>query len=148
MPPADPRSGRYENARSPHRAVNPPALGKPSGFSHAIVAAPGRTVYLAGQAATGPDGEIVGDTMTAQFKVAADNLLAALEAAGGRPEHLVSVQIFVTDASLYRLALEPIGAAYRDRFGRHYPAMTLLEVTGLWDPKAMIELQAIAVIPG
>ncbi len=133
---------------SPHRAVNPPALGRPSGFSHAIVAAPGRVVYLAGQTATGPDGEVVGDTMTAQFKVAADNLLTALEAAGGRPEHLVSMQIFVTDLKLYRLALKPVGTAYRERFGNHYPAMALIEVKGLWDPKAMIELQAVAVVPG
>jgi enamine deaminase RidA (YjgF/YER057c/UK114 family) len=133
---------------SPHRAVNAPALGRPSGFSHAIVAGPGPTVYLAGQTATGPDGEVVGDTMTAQFKVAADNLLTALEAAGGRPEHLVSMLIFVTDLKLYRLELKLIGTAYRERFGNHYPAMALVEVKGLWDPNAMIELQAIAVIPG
>ncbi|HYM48981.1 MAG TPA: RidA family protein [Candidatus Limnocylindrales bacterium] len=132
---------------SPHRAINPPALPRPSGYSHAIVAAPGRAVYLAGQTATGPDGEIVGDTLTAQFKVAADNLLTALEAAGGRPEHLVSMQIFVTDVKLYRLALKPIGVAYRERFGKHYPAMALLEVSGLFDPAALIELQAVAVIP-
>ena len=132
---------------SAHQAVNAARLARPSGFSHAVVAAPGRTVYLAGQTAQGPDGAIVGDTMTAQFKVAEDNLLAALEAAGARPEHLVSMQIYVTDAALYRLALKPIGAAYRDRFGRHYPAMALLEVKGLLDPEAMIELQAIAVVP-
>jgi len=132
---------------TPHRAVNPPSLPRPSGFSHAIVAAPGRTVYLAGQTATGPDGVMRGSTIAEQFDSAARNLLTALAAAGGRPEHLVSMQIFTTDLKAYKADLKAIGAAYRRHFGRHYPAMALLEVKGLFDPDAMVEVQAVAVIP-
>jgi len=131
----------------PHRTVNPPSLPRPSGFSHAIMAAPGRTVYLAGQTAQGPDGTIRGRTIVEQFDAAARNLLTALAAAGGRPEHLVSMQIFTTDLAAYKVDLKAIGAAYRRHFGRHYPAMALLEVKGLFDPDAVVELQAVAVIP-
>ena len=111
------------------------------------MAAPGRTVYLAGQTAQGPDGTIRGRTIVEQFDAAARNLLTALAAAGGRPEHLVSMQIFTTDLAAYKVDLKAIGAAYRRHFGRHYPAMALLEVKGLFDPDAVVELQAVAVIP-
>jgi enamine deaminase RidA (YjgF/YER057c/UK114 family) len=131
----------------PHRAINPPSLARPSGFSHAVVAAPGRTVYLAGQTPSGSDGAIRGATIVEQFDAAARNLLVALQAAGGAPEHLVSMQIFTTDLAAYRSELQAIGAAYRRHFGRHYPAMALLEVSALFAPGALIEIQAIAVIP-
>jgi enamine deaminase RidA (YjgF/YER057c/UK114 family) len=85
--------------------------------------------------------------MVEQFDRTAANVVRALEAAGGRPEHIVSMQIFVTDADEYRGSLREIGAAYRGHFGRHYPAMALLEVTGLFDPAAKIELVAVAVVP-
>jgi enamine deaminase RidA (YjgF/YER057c/UK114 family) len=129
------------------RAINPASLPRPSGFSHAVVAAPGRTVYLAGQTAAGPDGAVQGATIAEQFDAAARNLLTALEAAGGRPEHLVSMQIFTTDLVTYRAELKAIGAAYQRHLGRNYPAMALLEVKGLFDPTALVEIQAIAVIP-
>jgi enamine deaminase RidA (YjgF/YER057c/UK114 family) len=131
----------------PHRIVNPPGLAPPVGFAHAVVAAPGRTVHLGGQTAQAPDGSISGDGMVEQFEVAAGNLVTALAAAGGRPEHLVSVQIFVTDAAAWRAALGDLGAAWRRHFGRHYPAVALLEVTGLFDPAAKVELVATAVVP-
>ena len=132
---------------TPHRVVNPPGLASPVGFAHALVAAPGRTVYLGGQAAQGPDGSIRGATMTEQFEVAAGNVVTALAAAGGRPEHLVALQIYVTDAAAYRAALGDLGAAWRRHLGRHYPATALLEVAGLLDPAALVELVGIAVVP-
>ena len=132
---------------SRHRVVNPAGLAPPVGFAHAVVAAPGRTVYLGGQAAQGPDGTIVGATVVEQFDVAAGNLVAALTAAGGRPEHLVSLQVLTTDAAAYRAALADLGAAYRRHLGRHYVATALLEVAGLFDPAALVELVAVAVVP-
>ena len=132
---------------SPHRVVNPDGLAPPVGFAHAVVAAPGRTVYLGGQAAQAPDGRIVGDTVTEQFEVAAGNLVAALAAAGGAPEHLVSLHVYVTDAAAYRAALAELGAAYRHHLGRHYVATALFEVAGLFDPAAKVELVGIAVVP-
>jgi enamine deaminase RidA (YjgF/YER057c/UK114 family) len=132
---------------SPHRVVNPEGLAPPVGFAHAVVAAPGRTVYLGGQAAQGPDGAIAGATLAEQFDLAAANLVAALAAAGGAPEHLVSLHVYVTDAAAYRAALAELGAAYRRHLGRHYVATALFEVAGLFDPAAKVELVGIAVVP-
>jgi enamine deaminase RidA (YjgF/YER057c/UK114 family) len=132
---------------SPHRVVNPLGLAPPAGFAHAVVAAPGRTVYLGGQAAQGPDGAITGDTLVEQFEVAAANLVAALAAAGGAPEHLVSLHIYTTEVDRYRAALAELGTAYRRHLGRHYVATALFEVAGLFDPQALVELVGIAVVP-
>ena len=132
---------------SPHEILNPDTLAEPVGFSHAVVAAQGRTVYLGGQAAHDPDGNIVGATTAEQFAQAARNVVAALAAAGGNYEHLVSMQIFVTDVAEYRASLGELSAAYRENFGRHYPAIALMEVKGLFDPAAKVELVCIAVIP-
>ena len=132
---------------SPHRVVNPEGLAPPVGFAYAVVAAPGRTVYLGGQAAQGPDGAIVGATLAEQFDLAAANLVAALAAAGGAPGHLVSLHVYVTDAAAYRAALAELGAAYRRHLGRHFVATALFEVAGLFDPAAKVELVGIAVVP-
>jgi enamine deaminase RidA (YjgF/YER057c/UK114 family) len=129
-----------------HQIVNAPELAAPVGYAHAVVAAPGRTVYLGGQTALGPDGAIQGDTIVEQFDVAAGNVAAALRAAGGKPEDLVSLQVFVTDIAAYKSALRELGEVYRRHFGRHYPAIALLGTTGLWDAEAMIELVGVAVV--
>ncbi|MEX2421257.1 MAG: RidA family protein, partial [Actinomycetota bacterium] len=86
-------------------------------------------------------------TIAEQFDRAAANVVTALAATGARPEDLVSLQIFVTDAEEYRSSLEPIGRIWRERLGRRYPAMALFEVAGLFDPAAKVELVGIAVIP-
>jgi len=131
---------------TPHQLLNPEGLSRPSGFSHAVVALPGRTVYLAGQTAQGRDGQILGDSIVEQFDGAAGNVVRALEAAGAHPQDLVSMQIFVTSIDEYRTASKAIGDAYRKHFGRHYPAMALLEVRRLFDEAARVELVCIAVM--
>ena len=141
---ADRSEGRQP---SPHWIVNPEGLAPPVGFAHAVVAAHGRTVYLGGQAAQGPDGRITGTTLAGQFDVAAGNLVAVLAAAGGAPEHLVSLQVYTTDAAAYRAVLSELGAVYRRHLGRHYVATALFEVAGLFDPAAKVELVGIAVVP-
>ena len=130
---------------SPHEIRNPDTLPPAQGFSHAVIAQAGRTVYLAGQTAQQTDGTVVGTTLAEQFDVAAGNVVKALEAAGAHPQDLVSMQIFVTDVTEYQRSSKEIGEAYRRHFGRHYPAMALVEVRRLFDPKAMVELMAIAV---
>ena len=130
---------------SPHEIRNPETLAPPMGFSHAVVAQSGRTVYLAGQTAQRPDGMIVAGTMAEQFDVAAGNVVLALQGAGARPQDLVSLQIFVTDIVEYQRLSKEIGVAYRRHFGRHYPAMALVEVRRLFDPKATVELMCVAV---
>jgi enamine deaminase RidA (YjgF/YER057c/UK114 family) len=137
-----------ERQVSGHRIVNPPELSPPVGFAHAVVAGPGRTVFLGGQTAQGPDGAIVGDTIVEQFDMAARNVVTALAAAGGRPEDLVALTIYVADMAAYRAALGGLGSVYRRHFGRHYPAMALLGVAELFDPAALLELLGTAVIPG
>jgi enamine deaminase RidA (YjgF/YER057c/UK114 family) len=129
-----------------HRIVNAQELAAPVGYAHAVVAAPGRTVYLGGQTALGPDGTIQGDTIVEQFDVAAGNVAAALRAAGGKPEDLVSLQVFVTDVEAYKAASRELGEVYRRHFGRHYPALALLGTTRLWDADAMVELVGVAVV--
>ena len=124
---------------SRHRIVNPPELPEPSGFSHAVVAVGGRTVYLAGQI-----GE--GETVAEQFDAAASHLLKALRAAGGEPEDLVSLQVFVTDVAEYKSELIALGRAWRKHFGRHYPAIGLFGVAALFIPEAKVELMGVAVV--
>ena len=134
---------------SSHEFVNPPDLGRPVGFSHVALPAPGRLVFLAGQTAEGPDGALAGavDGMPGQFGAAAANLVTALRAAGGEPGHLMWLQIFTTDVDGYRDAMRPIGSAWRDAFGTHFPATGLFGVTRLFHPDALVELMGIAVIP-
>lgn len=133
---------------SPHRLVNPEGMAPASGFSHAVVPAEGRLVFLAGQVAHDASGNLVGGTLVEQFSAACDNVVSALEGAGAGPQHLVSLHVYVTDASAYRRDAKQIGDAYRARFGRHYPAMALFEVAGLFEPDALVELVGVAVVPG
>ena len=136
-----------EGARaSRHRIVDPESLARPSGYAHAVVPAPGRTVYLAGQTGHRKDDSIPGGIVE-QFDDAAANVVRALEAAGGRPEDLVQMQIFITDLAGYLAASAEIGAAYRKHFGKHFGATALIEVKGLVGG-AKVELSCIAVVPG
>lgn len=132
---------------TPHRIVDPETLVRPSGYAHALVAAPGRLVFLGGQVAHDVDGVCRGDTLVEQFGLALENVVTALGAAGGEPEHLVSIQIFVTDLDAYRASSRELGERYRELVGRHFPAMALLEVPGLLDPAALVELVCVAVVP-
>lgn len=132
---------------SAHEIVTAPGLAEPVGFAHAVVATPGRTVYLGGQTAQGSNGAIVGATMAEQFDQAAGNVVAALAAAGATPDHLVSLVIYTTAVAEYRAALKELGPLWRKHFGRHYPAVALLGVAELFDEAAKIELVGTAVVP-
>jgi enamine deaminase RidA (YjgF/YER057c/UK114 family) len=127
--------------------INPAELARPSGFSHAVSVAAARTVFLAGQTGTAADGTLVGGGIVAQFEQALRNLLTALAAAGGAPQHLASLTIYLVDIEDYQAHASQIGAAWRRLAGKQYPAMAAVEVSRLWDPQALVELQAIAAIP-
>jgi len=127
--------------------VNPAGLARPSGFSHAVVATGSRIVFLAGQTATGPGGGIEGRTVAAQFERALGNLLHALRAAGGAPEHLASLTVYAVDLEDYRAHAREIGATWRRLAGPRYPAMAAVGVSRLWDAGALVELQGHAVLP-
>lgn len=131
---------------APHRLVNPDTLPPPRGYSHAVVAGEGTVVALAGQTGHRADGTI-GKDLVGQFDQAAANVAETLRAAGGEPEHLVQLLIFVTDVAAYRDHREEIGKAYRRHLGRHFPAMALLGVSELVDPRAQVEIVGLAVVP-
>ncbi len=127
--------------------INPDSLGKPSGFSHAVRATDTTRVYLAGQTALDQSGKIVGDGIVAQFEQALSNLLTALAAAGGAPEHLATVTVFIVDVGDYRTHAREIGAVWRRLAGTEYPAMAGIGIDRLWDEEALVELQGVAEIP-
>lgn len=131
---------------TPHELVNPDGLAAPVGYAHAVVAAPGRLVFLAGQVASDADGVCRGETLAEQFERALGNVVAALRAAGGEPEHLVSMHIYTTDIAAYRAGRSELGERYRAVIGRHYPAMALFEVAALVDPAALVEIVCTAVV--
>jgi enamine deaminase RidA (YjgF/YER057c/UK114 family) len=126
--------------------INPPELARPSGFAHAVRASNTVRVHLAGQTALNRDGEIVGADVVAQFEQALGNLLTALAAAGGSPEHLASVTIYAVDLADYRAHAREIGAVWRRLAGSEYPAMAGIGVARLWDDAALVELQGVAEI--
>lgn len=140
-------SGPDRASESPHELRNPPELAPAAGFSHVVVPADGRTVFLAGQTAHGPEGAVQGDGFVEQFRHACRNVRTALEAAGGRPGDLVWLQLFTTDMDAYLAEQQAVGAAYREVLGRHFPAMSMFEVSRLVDPDAVIEIVALAVVP-
>lgn len=130
-----------------HSLVNPPELAAPSGFSHAVVAAGSRLVFLAGQTALDAGGRIVGAGIVAQFEQALGNLLAALAAAGGEPGHLASLTVYAVDMDDYRAHAAELGGVWRRLVGRTYPAMAAIGVSRLWDRAALVEVQGQAVLP-
>jgi enamine deaminase RidA (YjgF/YER057c/UK114 family) len=126
--------------------VNPEGLARASGFSHAVVAAGGRLVFLAGQTALNAAGVIEGASVTEQFERALGNLLTALRAAGGEAGQLASVTVYAVDLPDYRAHANELGQVWRRLAGRDYPAMAAVGVTRLWDTDALIEIQGYAVI--
>lgn len=127
------------------RLINPEGLPAPVGFAHAVEATTGRTLYVAGQTGHRGDGSIA-DGLVDQFRQAVENVAACLDEAGFAPDSLVRLHIYTTVVEEYRHALGPIGEAYRDVIGRHYPAMALFGVAELFDPAAKVELVATAVM--
>ena len=130
-------------------AVNPESLGEPKGFNHGILAPrKGRLLFVAGQpgwenAAKGsPPG------FPEQFARALDKVLTVVSAAEGKPADVVRMTCFVTDLAVYRASLKALAEIWRARFGKHYPAMALVEVKGLVDRGAMVEIEATAVVTG
>ncbi|MFJ4841587.1 RidA family protein [Streptomyces sp. NPDC088746] len=131
---------------NPITRINPAELAPPTGFSHAVTAAGGRLVFLAGQTALDGEGKIVGATLPEQFETALGNLLTALRAAGGAPTALARVTVYATDVADYRAHAPELGEIWRRLAGREYPAMAVIGTARLWDEQAMVELDGIAVL--
>ncbi|PTT70386.1 RidA family protein [Arthrobacter sp. HMWF013] len=129
-----------------HKTINPESLPKPSGFAHGMLA--GNTVFLGGQTALDRNMKIVPGGIVEQFSQAFSNVLTTLREAGGQPEDLVNVTIYLTDVDDYMAHGREIGRIWREMAGSEYPAMAGIGVTRLWQKEALIEIQGIAVIPG
>lgn len=127
------------------RLVNPAQLAAPSGFTHAL-SATGTFVFLSGQTGMTRDGNIVEGGLVPQFRQALWNLLHALESAGGLPPDLAQLTVYLVDLAEYRERVGEIGQVWRDLAGRHFPTMAAVGVTRLWDLRAQVEIQGIAVL--
>lgn len=128
-----------------NRIFNPDGLPEPVGFSHAVATDGSRVLFLAGQTGRRADGSI-DDDLVGQFRQALAAVAVCMEEAGFPAESLARMMIYTTDVAVYRESLGPIGAAYREVFGRHFPAMALFGVTELFEADASVELVATAVM--
>lgn len=129
------------------RILQPPGWARPKGYSNGIAVRGGTTVHIAGQVGWTAQGEWKESGFAGQFGQALANILEVLAQAGGRPEHVVRLTWYVIDRDEYLAALKEVGAAYRERMGRHYPAMTVVQVGALVEREARLEIEATAVIP-
>ena len=126
--------------------LQPKGWASPQGYANGI-AAEGRFVFIAGQVGWDAEERMAGDDIVAQTERALKNIVAVLAEAGGKPQHLTRLTWFVTDKEAYLGRRKEIGAAYRRVIGRHFPAMSLLVVAGLVEDRALVEIEATAVIP-
>ena len=129
------------------RILQPPEWAKPRGFSNGIAVKDGTTVYVAGQVGWTGTGVWEVKDFTGQFRQALKNIIDILAEAGGRPEHIVRLSWYVIDRDEYLASLMAVGRAYRELMGRHYPAMSVVQVSGLVEDLARLEIEATAVIP-
>ena len=126
--------------------LQPPGWAKPKGFSNGI-AATGRQVFIAGQIGWTGEGKWEAKDFAGQFRQTLKNTLAVLAEAGGKPEHIVRMTWYILDKKEYLGAIREVGAAYRELIGRHYPAMAVVQVSGLIEDEARLEIETTAVVP-
>jgi enamine deaminase RidA (YjgF/YER057c/UK114 family) len=127
--------------------INPETLGSPRGYSNGVLTeAGGRMLFVAGQIGWDENQSLVSSDFVEQFERALSNVLRVVEEAGGAPDRIARVVIYVTDKSQYLKRTREIGECWRALVGKHYPAMALVEVKGLLEEGAMVEIEAIAML--
>jgi len=132
---------------APLAVVNPPELGTPRGFAHGLIApAGGRLLFVAGQTALDADGRVSSDQFTQQFERALERVLVVVRAAGGRPDQVARMTVFVRGMDRYRDSRPGLRDVWTRQMGAHYPAMSLVEVVSLVDEGAVVEIEATAVL--
>jgi enamine deaminase RidA (YjgF/YER057c/UK114 family) len=130
----------------PFKFINPASLGAPSGFSHGVVVDSAKLLFVAGQIATNEQQKIVSADFVDQFDRALANVISVVEAAGGSAQQIARLIIYVTDKREYRRRTREVGERYRARMGKHFPAMVLVEVKGLLDDAALVEMEGVAAL--
>jgi enamine deaminase RidA (YjgF/YER057c/UK114 family) len=126
--------------------LQPPGWPEPRGYANGI-AAEGRLVFVAGQIGWDATGAFPASDLAGQVRQTLENVVAVVAEAGGRPEHVARMTWYLVDRAEYLGSLRAIGAAYREVMGRHFPAMAVVEVAGLLEPEAKVEIEAVAVLP-
>jgi enamine deaminase RidA (YjgF/YER057c/UK114 family) len=126
--------------------LQPPGWARAKGFSNGI-ACSGKLVFVAGQIGWTGQGKWEARDFAGQFKQAIKNIISVLAEANGKPEHIVRLTWYVIDKSEYQAALKEVGDAYRELMGRHYPTMAVVQVSGLVEDEARLEIEATAVLP-
>jgi enamine deaminase RidA (YjgF/YER057c/UK114 family) len=130
------------------KLINPEALGAPKGYSNGLlVDGGGKLLFIAGQIAWDKDQQIVSDDFVEQFDHALANVIAIVRAASGEADNIVRLVIYVTNKIEYRKHTKEVGERYRKHMGKHFPAMVLVQVAGLLDDRAKVEIEGMAVIP-
>lgn len=128
--------------------IQPEGWKRPKGYANGMLAPAGdRVLFVAGQIGWDAEERLVSDRFAAQFAQALENVVAVVRAAGGGPEHLGRLTIYVADKAEYVAALKEVGEVYRRVIGRHFPAMSLVEVKALLEPGARVEIEATAALP-
>jgi len=127
--------------------INPPSLGPPSGYSNGVLADGGKLLFIGGQIASDENRKIVSDDFVEQFDKALENVIAVLNAAGGQTSNLVRLMIYVTDKHEYCERTREVGERYRKHMGKHFPAVVLVQVAGLLEDAAKVEIEGMAVLP-
>ena len=127
--------------------LQPSAWPRPRGYANGVAAEGGRTVFIAGQIGWNASQRLDHADLAGQTRQALQNIVAVLAEAGGRPEHLTRLTWYLLDKRDYVAQAGPIGAAYREVIGRHFPAMTAVQVSALIEDGALVEIEATAVIP-
>lgn len=128
------------------RILHPEGWAPPKGYANGVLAT-GRQLHVAGQIGWDAEQRIVPGGLVPQTRQALANIVAVLASGGARPEHLVRLTWFLTDRAAYLAASKELGAVYREVIGRHYPAMTAVEVSALMEAEAVVEIEATAIIP-
>ena len=128
------------------KILQPPGWARAKGFSNGI-AASGKLVFIAGQIGWTGDGKWEARDFSGQFRQAIKNILTVLAEANGGPEHIVRLTWYVLDKQEYLNSLKGVGEAYRELMGKHYPAMAVVQVSGLVEDEARLEIEATAVVP-
>jgi enamine deaminase RidA (YjgF/YER057c/UK114 family) len=129
-----------------HRILQPDGWARPRGYANGV-SSRGRTIFLAGQIGWDAQQRFVGADLVTQARQALQNIVAILAEDGARPAHIVRLTWYVTDRAAYLAAGAELGAAYREVMGRHFPAMTAVEVSSLMEADAVVEIEATAVVP-
>ncbi|BAV63615.1 RidA family protein [Sphingobium cloacae] len=130
-----------------HKTLLPEGWSQPKGYANGVAANKGQTIYVGGQIGWNGQCKFEARDLPGQVRQALENIVAILAEAGAGPEHITTMTWYVLDRKAYSSSLKEIGAAYREVIGRNFPAMAVVEISGLVEDEALVEIQAVAVIP-